>query len=92
VRPPRVSRVDRQPGHSEPEGLGKRLQQGQVVVDDEHVTLVMARLSVASTELASKHLHDHFQLTRAALQGQLPVSAPAIRRVRSNCAYNVATK
>ena len=30
----RVSYVDRHPVHSEPQGLGKRLQQGRVVVDN----------------------------------------------------------
>src|SRR5438552_3965648 len=33
----RVGRIHRDPAHSEPERLGKRLQQSRVVVDDEHV-------------------------------------------------------
>src|SRR5439155_20541777 len=34
---PRVGGVDHHAGHSEPEGFGKRRQQGRVVVDDEDV-------------------------------------------------------
>ena len=71
----RVSRLHGRLGHSELKSLGKRLEQGRVVVHDEH-----ARLFAPAPEL----LHDLFQLAGAALQGHLPVLHPPIQCVRSH--------
>src|SRR3989454_4906098 len=69
----RVSRLHGHTAHSKPEGLGQRLQQGRVVVDNEHVSLFAPQL-----------LRDLLQFAGAALQGRLPVPRPATLFVRSN--------
>src|SRR5207247_5784054 len=89
----RASRVDRQPGHSEPEGLGKRLQQGQVVIDDEHVTLAHG-LPLSGVPWSSRPSFSRIpssslvQRSRANCRS-LPWRLTACARIAP---YNVATK
>ena len=90
---PRICRVDRHPGHSEPESLGKRLQQGQVVVDDEHATL--AHGSPLSGVGPSSR--PSFSTTRSSSLAQRSrASCRSFTRRLSACAriarYNNATK
>src|SRR2546426_249731 len=69
----RVGRIYRDPIHSEPKRLGKRLQQSRVVVDDEHARLFAPQL-----------LRDLLQFDGAVLQGQLTVFHETVQRVRGN--------
>ena len=89
----RVGRVHHHLAHSEPEGLGKRLQQGQVVVDDEHPSLAHG---VPLADVASNSRPSLSAICFSSLAQRARADCRSFTRRLSACARivrrNAATK